>query len=242
MKFADITGATPAQAGEGAKKKRVVIVEDQRMVAEFLASHCTQLGLEVVARCSTCETGLAAVLAHRPELLLLDISLPDGDGLQVATIAMLQSPLTKVLAISGHRDAWTMLQVQRLGLHGYVDKTEQRTEVLSEAIHAVFAGQIYYTPVVNESSAHLRRDPKAFIHVLSDYELRVLALIGESKSDDEIAAMLNVTASTVQSRRRDIMRKLDIHSTPKLIHYAIMHGVTRPDKLAAVRVDLNVTS
>ena len=72
--------------------------------------------------------------------------------------------------------------------------------------------------------------------------LRVLALIGESKSDDEIAATLNVTASTVQSRRRDIMRKLDIHSTPKLIHYAIMHGVTRPDKLAAVRVDLNVTS
>ena len=87
------------------------------------------------------------------------------------------------------------------------------------------------SPVVVESSASLRRDPKAFIRVLSDYEIRILSLIGESKTDDEIAAVLAISATTVQSRRRDIMKKIDVHSTPKLIHFAIINGLTRPEQL-----------
>jgi DNA-binding NarL/FixJ family response regulator len=137
----------------------------------------------------------------------------------------------KILAISSHRDPWTMLQVQRIGLHGFVDKNEQRPEVLTEAIHAVLAGRVYYTPIVNESSASIRRDPKAFIRVLSDYETRILSMIGESKTDEEIATVLNISPATVQSRRRDIMSKLDIHTTPKLIHYAIVNGLTRVEQL-----------
>ncbi|HEY4299585.1 MAG TPA: LuxR C-terminal-related transcriptional regulator, partial [Candidatus Didemnitutus sp.] len=127
---------------------------------------------------------------------------------------------------------WTMLQVQRLGLHGFVDKLEQRPEVLTEAIRSVLAGRIYYVPMVNEATATLRRDPKAFIRVLSDYELRILSMIGESKSDDEIATVLGISPATMQSRRRDIMRKLDVHTTPKLIHFAIVNGLTRPEQLA----------
>ena len=67
--------------------------------------------------------------------------------------------------------------------------------------------------------------------MLSDYETRILSLIGESKTDEEIATVLNVTSATVQSRRRDIMRKLDVHTTPKLIHYAIINGLTRAEHL-----------
>jgi DNA-binding NarL/FixJ family response regulator len=124
-----------------------------------------------------------------------------------------------------------MLQVQRIGLHGFVDKNEQRPDILSDAIRTVLAGKIYYTSVVNESSASIRRDPKAFIRVLSDYETIILSMIGESKTDAEIGKILNISASTAQSRRRDIMHKLSIHSTPKLIHYAISHGLTRADQL-----------
>lgn len=124
-----------------------------------------------------------------------------------------------------------MLQVQRIGLHGFVDKNEQRPEILTDAIRSVLEGGIFYTSVVNESSAAIRRDPKAFIRVLSDYETIILSIIGESKTDAEIGKVLNISPSTVQSRRRDIMHKLDIHSTPKLIHYAITHGLTRADQL-----------
>jgi DNA-binding NarL/FixJ family response regulator len=210
---------------------RVVIVEDQRLVAEFLQFHCRDLRLKVVKHCLGFADGLAAIRELHPDLVMLDISLPDGDGLELARIVIEELPRVKVLTISGHHDPWTMLQVQRIGIHGFVDKNDQRPEVLTEAIHAVLGGRVYYTPVVNQSSATIRRDPKSFIRVLSDYETRILSMIGESKTDDEIATVLSISPATVQSRRRDIMRKLDIHSTPKLIHYAIVNGLTRAEQL-----------
>jgi DNA-binding NarL/FixJ family response regulator len=222
---------TPGTGGSGASIARVVIVEDQRMFAEFLQFHCRDLRLEVMPLATGYHLGLAAIQAHKPDLVLLDISLPDGDGLELARLIIHELPRIKILAISAHHDPWTMLQVQRIGIHGFVDKNDQRPEVLSEAIHAVLGGRVYYTQIVNQSSAAIRRDPKSFIRVLSDYETRILSMIGESKSDEEIAAALNISPATVQSRRRDIMRKLDIHSTPKLIHYAIVNGLTRAEQL-----------
>lgn len=203
------------------------------MVAEFFGFHCRDLGLEVMPWCGTCRAGLAAIREHRPDLVLLDISLPDGDGLELARMILRELPQTKILAVSAHRDPWTMLQVQRLCLHGFVDKHEQCLEVLTEAIHAVLDGRIYYTPIVNQASNAIRRDPKAFIRVLSDYETKILSIIGHAKTDDEIAAILKISPATVQSRRRDIMGKLEIHATPKLIHYAIFNGITRIERLGS---------
>lgn len=218
-------------SGKGPGGGRMIIVEDQRLVAEFFTFHCRDLGLNVLLCCGTCAEALVAIRTHQPALVLMDISLPDGDGLMLAKTILDELPHVKILAISSHRDPWTMLQVQRIGLHGFVDKNEQRPAVLTEAINAVLGGRVYYTPVVNESSATIRRDPKAFIRVLSDYETRILSMIGESKTDEEIAAVLNISSATVQSRRRDVMRKLDIHTTPKLIHYAIVNGLTRAEQL-----------
>lgn len=229
VKSTDTTPGT--DGGGGVFIGKVVIVEDQRLFAEFLQYHCRDLRLEVMPPAIGFHEGLAAIRAHRPDLVLLDISLPDGDGLELARQVIAELPRVKILAISAHHDPWTMLQVQRIGIHGFVDKNNQRPEVVSEAVHAVLAGRVYYTQIVNQSSAAIRRDPKSFIRVLSDYETRILAMIGESKTDDEIAATLNVSPATVQSRRRDIMRKLDIHSTPKLIHYAIINGLTRAEQL-----------
>ena len=218
---------------------KVCIVEDQRLVAEFFSVHCRDLGLQVLPWCGTCREGLAACREHRPDLVLLDISLPDGDGLELASMLLRESTQVKILAISGHRDPWTMLQVQRLGLHGFVDKNEQSANILTDAINAVLAGQVYYTPIVNKSSAAIRRDPKAFIRVLSDYETKILSMIGESKNDEEMALILGISPATVQSRRRDIMGKLDIHATPKLIHYALVNGLTRVEQLGFPKTALS---
>lgn len=216
--------------------RRVVVVDDQRLVAEFFSFHCRDLGMQVLPWCGTCREALSTVREHNPDLLLLDISLPDGDGLELAKKLLQESPLLKILAISAHRDPWTMLQVQRLNLHGFVDKHEQRLEVLTEAIAAVLRGKTFYTPVVQKSSACLRRDPNAFYRVLSDYETRILSLIGEAKNDREIALILKISPWTVQSRRRDIMSKLDIHATPKLIQFAIVNGLTRAEQLGGQKI------
>lgn len=223
------TGDAPS-AGRGVA--RILVVEDQRLVAEFLALHCRSIGLAVLGICATAQEGLRRVRAEHPDLVLMDFSLPDGSGLEVAQVIMRELPATRVLGISSHRDPWTMLQVQRLGLHGFVDKHDPQPEELTRAIQAVLNGHTYYTQMVNEATASLRRDPHAFIRVLSDYEIRILAMIGQSQSDEEIAAALAISASTVQSRRRDIMKKLDIHTTPKLIHFAIVNGLTRPEQLS----------
>jgi DNA-binding NarL/FixJ family response regulator len=226
-----------APSRSSAKQRRVVVVEDQRLIAEFLTLHCATLDLRVVQHCVTCREGWAAIRAHQPDLVLLDISLPDGDGLTLAKAVLDELPRVRILAVSSHRDPWTMLQVQRIGLHGFVDKNEQNPAVLSQAILAVLAGQIHYAPIVNESSAKIRRDPKAFIRVLSDYQTQILTMIGASQTDQEIAAALGISATTVQSRRRDIMRNLGIHSTPKLIHYALVNGLTRAEQLVPLRPD-----
>ncbi|MBI3884732.1 MAG: response regulator transcription factor [Opitutae bacterium] len=211
--------------------RRVVVVEDQRMFAEFIALHCRELRLEVAAICATGAEGLAAVRQFAPNLLLLDFSLPDADGLELARGLRAEFPRMKILGISSHRDPYTMMQVQRFGLHGFLDKQDQRPDGLTEAIRAVMNGQIYFSPVVVEASESLRADPGSFVRVLSEYEIRILSLIGETKTDDEIAMAFNISAATAQSRRRDIMRKLDVHSTGKLIHFAITNGLTRPEQL-----------
>jgi len=215
--------------------RRTIIVEDQRLVAEFFALHCRDLGLNVVRQCASVAEGLAAIREVQPDLVLMDISLPDGDGLELARTILGESPRIKIIGISSHCDPWTMLQVQRTGLHGFVDKHEQRLEVLSEAIQAVLNGRIYYTSIVNESSSVIRRDPRAFNRVLSDYETRILSLIGASKTDDEIGVVLGISPATVQSRRRDIMGKLNVHTTPKLIHFALVNGLTRAEQLGRPR-------
>ena len=229
--------AVSAPSRSSVTQRRVVIVEDQRLVAEFLTLHCATLDLRVVQHCVTCREGRAAIRAHQPDLVLLDISLPDGDGLTLAKAVLDELPRVRILAVSSHRDPWTMLQVQHIGLHGFVDKNEQNPAVLSQAILAVLAGQVHYAPIVNESSAKIRRDPKAFIRVLSDYQTQILTMIGAAQTDQEIAAALGVSATTVQSRRRDIMRNLGIHSTPKLIHYALANGLTRAEQLVPLRPD-----
>jgi DNA-binding NarL/FixJ family response regulator len=223
--------ATASSGRNTPVRPKVLILEDQRLVAEFFAVHCADLGLEVLPWCGSCREGWAAIRTHLPDLVLLDISLPDGDGLELAKKVQKEFVQIKILAVSAHRDPWTMLQVQRLCLNGFVDKHEQSPDILTAAIRSVLAGQVYYTPIVGKSSASIRRDPLAFNRVLSDYETRILSMIGESKNDGEIAEILGISPATVQSRRRDIMRKLDIHATPKLINYAIVNGLTRAEQL-----------
>lgn len=211
--------------------RRAVIIEDHRLFADFLASCFGEWGIEVLLHTGSGQEGLRFVRECRPHLLLLDFSLPDADGLEIARQVLADCPEVKVLGVSAHRDAWTMMQVQRLGLHGFVDKLDQSREMLRRAVDTVLSGNVFYTRAVTESSARLRRDPRAFTRVLSDYEQRLLGLIGMALTDEEIAEQLGISPTTMQSRRRDIMRKLDIHTTPKLIHYAIVNGLTRPDQL-----------
>ncbi len=207
---------------------RIGIVEDEGITGDVLATVCArEFGAQVVVRQTLGRVGLAGLLEHKPDLVLLDICLPDLDGLDVAAEIRRELPRTRVMALSALRDPLTFLRVRELGLHGFVDKREQSVTVLKTAIAAVLEGRSYFSPVMAAVLAELRRDPHAFHLVLSEHEQRVLVLIGNAKTDEEIAATVGLSPATIQSRRRDIMKKLNIHSTPKLIHYATAMGFSR---------------
>lgn len=207
---------------------KIAIIEDQTLIADLLATVCRRdFGFQVVVNETLGRKGLEAVRRHKPDLVLLDISLPDVDGLDVAEAILRELTGTKVLALSSLRDPVTLKRVRDLGLHGFVDKRDPNVQRLKQAIELVSRGHGFFSPVVNEVIGPLQRDSKAYFRILSDYEQQILALIGESKSDEEIAEILGIKPSTAQSRRRDIMNKLEIHSTPKMIRYAIDQGFTR---------------
>lgn len=211
---------------------KVAIIEDHAVIGELLATLCRR-DFRYETFCETTGTGgLELVRRERPDLVVLDISLPDGDGLEVAATIRRELPAARILAFSSLRDARTLWRTRELGLHGYFDKREQSVGRLKEAIRRVAGGECYFSPVYEEVLGRVRRDPRAYHRVLSAYEESILGLIGESKSDAEIAAALGIRESTAQSRRRDIMAKLDIHATPKLIRYAIENGFTRPEHFA----------
>jgi len=209
---------------------KIVIIEDQSLIADLLATVCRRdFGFEVLAAETHGGEGLDAVRRLNPDLLLLDISLPDMDGLDIAEIVLKEQPRTRIIALTALRDPVTFKRIRELGVHGFVDKRQQTLALLQEAIRLVSEGNTFFSPVMAEVIGALRQDPKSFHRVLSKYEQNILRMIGESKSDEEIADELTIKASTAQSRRRDIMSKLGIHSTPKLIRYAIANGFTRTE-------------
>lgn len=200
------------------------------MLAELLATLCRRdFKFRVVLEETHGLKGLAKIRVLKPDMVLLDLSLPDADGLDIAAVILQELPDTKVLAISSLRDRFTLKRVRDLGIHGFMDKREQNVKLLREAIHLVSRGHGYFSPVMLAVTGEMGRDKKAFHRVLSPHDQRVLGLIGHSLSDEELAAKLSITKATAQSRRRDIMAKLGIHTTPKLIRYAIDQGLTRPE-------------
>lgn len=215
---------------------KIVIVEDHTLVADLLGTVCERdFGFTVAAARNAGEAGLEAIRDHRPDLVLLDLSLPDMDGLTMAEAVRREQPATRILVLSSLRDPATLRRLRDIGVHGFVDKREQTVAVLREAIRLVADGGTYFSPVVAETLQRLARDPRSFHRLLSPYEQTVLGLIGESLSDAEIAERLQIKSATAQSRRRDIMGKLNIHSTPKLIRYAIENGFTRPEHFSGGR-------
>ena len=162
-----------------------------------------------------------------PDLILLDLELPDRDGLDVLPELRKLAPGAKVIALSSHTDEVTVHRILQAHIEGFVDKNGQPMAILRDAVKTVMDGRRYLSPVVRDVWQRLRDQPGAFNKLLSDREQEILALIGRGYTNTEIAERLGLRAITVQNHRCNIMAKLDIHSTAHLIRYATEKGFTR---------------
>ena len=207
---------------------KLLIVEDQTMVRELLAIACRQaLPRAEVRVAGSAQGALEECAKAAPDLVLLDLVLPDGDGLALLPEIFARAPRARVIALSSHIDEVTLHRALGSRVHGIIDKNEQPIKVLGDAIETVMGGGQYLSSAVQRLRASLRADPNAFDKILSDREQEALRLIGEGMSNDEVAAKLGISANTAKNHRLNIMAKLGIHSTPQLIRYAIEKGFTR---------------
>lgn len=188
-------------------------------------------GMPEVRPCETVHSAAAALeraSSLRPDVVLLDVVLPDGDGLAVArTLAELKSP-PHIVLLSVRRDDVVLQAASSAHIAGLLWKTGDVLDKLPEAIRTVAAGGKYHPPEVREALRKFRADPQAYFKILSDRELELLPRFGEGLSDEEVAKLFSLSIHTVKSHRQNILTKLGLHSTARLIHWAIMRGFVRP--------------
>lgn len=207
---------------------RLIVVEDQQLFLELIVGLCERdFGFKVVATAGTGAQALETTRKTEHDVVLLDLNLPDMDGIDVATRLMADDRVRHIVALSSQIDDYTLHRVVASGIQGYVDKNLQSSGVLRTAIEIVAAGGVFFTPVVQEVRRELGRDPDAFSKVLSEREQELLSMLGRGLNDSEAATKLGVKPQTIHSHRRNILRKLNLSGTKQLVRYALEHGFVR---------------
>jgi DNA-binding NarL/FixJ family response regulator len=200
------------------------------MVREALREVLSKVpDLEVVGEAGDAHDGLEQARSLAPDVIVLDIRLPDLNGIEVAERLKDSGSTAKIVALSAFSDKRFVTEMLRSGASGYVTKSAAGTELVS-AIRAVASGQGYFSPDiaatlvadVRERSTESKEQP------LARREREVLRLIAEGERSTEIATQLNIAVATVEVHRRNISRKLGLHTVAELTRYAIREGIVSP--------------
>lgn len=210
---------------------RIIIAEDHTILREGLrALLSSNPNLEIVDEARDGQEAIRAVEKHRPDLVLIDLSMPRMNGLEALTEIKKQHPETKVVVLTVHKTEEYVLAALERGANGYVLKDADHAE-LRLALEQVLAGKRYLSPGISQQviEGYLdgRKQPKAGSawESLTDREREVLKLIAEGYKNKEIAAFLFISLKTVEKHRTNLMNKLDLHNTAALTALAIEKGL-----------------
>ncbi|WOO39859.1 response regulator transcription factor [Rubellicoccus peritrichatus] len=206
----------------------IVVVEDHTLFRQMLIKLCNE-DYNVVGEAADGGEALSVCRKKKPEVVIMDIMIPEPDGIDVTKILLKEQPGIRVLALSGHIDTFTVYRLLKSGVLGYVNKMSEPIEVVQEAIKTVAEGKPYFTKQFAEVRDDLKQDPSSFQRILSDRELELLPLFSRGLDNNAISDEVGLKPSTVLWHRRNIMKKLQIHATTELMRYGIKNGFWHPE-------------
>lgn len=209
----------------------IAIFDDHRMLRESLrAAFASEPDLQIVCEAGKGADALKLVGKHQPDVVLLDIRLPDMSGIDVARELRTRYPSVKVIAVTAHDDKQFVREMLKVGAVGYVSKAASTIQLL-EAIRSVAEGQSYFSPDIARVmlSDYAATGPRGAppSSCLTPREREVLRLLAEGGRSPAIANELRVTTGTVEMFRRNIMHKLNLHTVAELTKYAVREGLTK---------------
>jgi len=219
------------------EKRHVLIVDDHPLFREGIKTIISQNGrFEVVDEAGTGREGFEKASQLKPDVVLLDISLPDETGMEVARKIRHHLPHTRIMILSMHSKIDYIVEAFQSGATGYVVK-ESAAERLAEALDAVASGEYFLdSSISHEVIAKLMNSPVKEAKVsdagygkLTAREQEIMRMLAEGASKGDIAEQLCISIKTVENHRANIMRKLDIHSAMELVRYAARLGLIDVD-------------
>jgi DNA-binding NarL/FixJ family response regulator len=205
-------------------RARILIVDDHPMVREGLVARLSSRpSLEVCGEAAEVDEALDLVDSLQPELMIVDLSLRSGHGLDLIKKVGIRQPATKMLVLSAHDESLFARRALRAGALGYVNKQEAQDTVI-EAIEAVLRGERYLSEKLRlELVTHALDEQKQpdGIASLSDRELEIFELIGRGKSTRSIASQLHLSVHTIETHRENIRAKLHLSNGAELVRMAV---------------------
>ncbi len=213
---------------------KILLADDHKLLIDGLRPLLErQRNLQVVAVARDGVEAAELAREHRPDIALLDISMPRLNGLDAARKILADGQDTKVIMLSMHADRKFIEESLRIGARGYLLKESAIQEVI-EAIGTVQKGELFFSQSIRDKMLHdyvekVRTGGEDAGSPLSAREREVLQLLAEGKSTKDMADILHVSVKTIESHRKQIMDKLDLHSIAELTKYAIREGLTRLD-------------
>ncbi len=212
---------------------RVLLVDDHAVVRTGLRMLLeSEPEIAIAGEAGTAREALALVAQLAPDVVLMDIGLPDLSGIEATQEIKRRAPQVAVVALTIHEDEEYFFKMLQAGASGYVPKRAAPEELLT-AIRTAAAGEVYLYPslaklLVQDYLTRKRETAAPAAGELTEREEEILAYLADGASTQEIAEILSISPKTVARHRENIMRKLNLHSRAELVKYAIRKGIIQP--------------
>jgi DNA-binding NarL/FixJ family response regulator len=214
----------------------IVLADDHTLIREGIRSILeNELHHNVIAQASNGREAITLAQKHKPDVVLLDITMPELNGIEATRQIVNEFPEIKIIALSMHADKGIVSEMLNAGAYGYLLKDSSASE-LQLAICSVMRGKMYITPeitdVVVRDYVHKKESTYEpdIITQLTPREKEIVQLIAEGKSSKDIASLIHVSVSTVDMHRQHIIEKLNVHSVADIVKFAIRTGLTSVEK------------